>query len=731
MGQDPALLRGAAARLRSQETAARVDERGMDVQRPSRARRLWPPAATLLGALAIACPLAVYAGLLPVALGWNAAWTAGSVSALAGMLVARAAADPPAARALDLVGARGRAVARRPDPVGRLQRLGRPADPEPRRHRLVGLRGPGRRRAAAGPPREPARRVVEVLPLVAAAMAVTFAELWTSAATSPLPASGRARRWSTPSSTSPPRCSRCRRWSAGSLRRRPRAGPAARAARHRRRRPSSFIAVERRAARAATTRSARPLVDPLWVARACSRIAAGGLRRRARRPRAGERRRTSRASAAALLPGAVFVLLVVRARARRVRATLRSASQLVLAAGLLDLRRDADRPQRCCSSAGCASCSSASASARRELAGPRGRARAAQRAARARTSRRDPLTGLRNRRALAEDLPAHRGAGPPRGSVLRRRRCATSTASRPTTTTLGHLAGDQALRALADHGPRRRCAPATRRTATAARSSLLVLRDARDAGEALAAAERVRAAVAERRAAASRRPGGRRDGLRRRRRRPVRRRGAPRARRRGALRRQARRPQPGHGRGRRRDAPAGPPAPRPRSRTRSCASSAACSPSSRAAASGRGALPVLEAVAADHPLRAALPDRRRQPARGRRRRRARACSSLGDEEARAALLDTSTPWADVGAAARRRRTSAAARAGPGRRARLDRRPRRTGRRPVQRAPRSRRLGPRRHAAAAAARLDRRGARHDLGRRAAERPAARATRTSRC
>jgi diguanylate cyclase (GGDEF)-like protein len=107
-------------------------------------------------------------------------------------------------------------------------------------------------------------------------------------------------------------------------------------------------------------------------------------------------------------------------------------------------------------------------------------------------SRRDPLTGLRNRRALSDDLPGL--------AVLRHQEGRSFAVAlcdvdhfKAYNDHLGHLAGDQALRAIA----------ATVRGALRAgdvayrfggEELLLILQDA-DAGEALAAAERVRAAV--------------------------------------------------------------------------------------------------------------------------------------------------------------------------------------------------------------------------------------------
>ena len=107
-------------------------------------------------------------------------------------------------------------------------------------------------------------------------------------------------------------------------------------------------------------------------------------------------------------------------------------------------------------------------------------------------SRRDPLTGLRNRRALSDDLPRLEAARLQRGRSFAMALCDVDH-FKAYNDHLGHLAGDQALRAIA----------ATVRGALRAgdvayrfggEELLLVLQDA-GAGEAMAAAERVRAAV--------------------------------------------------------------------------------------------------------------------------------------------------------------------------------------------------------------------------------------------
>jgi diguanylate cyclase (GGDEF)-like protein len=117
-------------------------------------------------------------------------------------------------------------------------------------------------------------------------------------------------------------------------------------------------------------------------------------------------------------------------------------------------------------------------------------------------SRRDPLTGMRNRRALADELPrieaGHIESGKPLAVAL----CDVDH-FKAYNDELGHLAGDQALRAIANtiRGTLRAEDLAYRFGG----EELLLVLPATDTGEAAAIAERLRAAVE---AAALPHPGG-------------------------------------------------------------------------------------------------------------------------------------------------------------------------------------------------------------------------------
>ena len=107
-------------------------------------------------------------------------------------------------------------------------------------------------------------------------------------------------------------------------------------------------------------------------------------------------------------------------------------------------------------------------------------------------SRRDPLTGMRNRRALADELPGLEAGHQARGESLAIALCDVDR-FKIYNDELGHLAGDQALRAIAAtiRGSLRGKDMAFR---FGGEELLIALPDT-TAEEALAAAERVRAAV--------------------------------------------------------------------------------------------------------------------------------------------------------------------------------------------------------------------------------------------
>ena len=107
-------------------------------------------------------------------------------------------------------------------------------------------------------------------------------------------------------------------------------------------------------------------------------------------------------------------------------------------------------------------------------------------------SRRDPLTGMRNRRALADELPGlearHQERGDPLALAL-----IDVDRFKAYNDELGHLAGDQALRAIA--ATIRGCLRGGDMAYRFGGEELLLVLPGTGAADALAAAERVRAAV--------------------------------------------------------------------------------------------------------------------------------------------------------------------------------------------------------------------------------------------
>ena len=230
----------------------------------------------------------------------------------------------------------------------------------------------------------------------------------------------------------------------------------------------------------------RTLVDPLFTVGLLA-MAAGGVLAGRRPEPAAELDETGRRGG--VLPGVVFFVLtaalihggftrpVLAHQLPLVIGVLLCGATLIARSALLErrLRVLLDRET----------------SAREELAG-REAELARLNARLLEDSRRDPLTGLRNRRALVEELP---------DVELDARRHDQSFAIaicdvdrfKAYNDRLGHIAGDQALRAIAAT-VRMQLRPGDTAYRYGGEELVLVLRDA-DTREALAAAERVRAAV--------------------------------------------------------------------------------------------------------------------------------------------------------------------------------------------------------------------------------------------
>jgi len=444
--------------------------------------------------LIVLAPLAVaLAAMLASRLGggaamsWDVAWTAAGVSALAGTLMARRRALPlnrtrwslwamaagawlAGQLAWDVYGVTG--FPRSPNltdlgwwafAVFAMASVLRMAD-----------RPQGGRLAA----------VVDSAPLIAAAIALTTAELWRTAVASPLALEPKLSALAYPAVYMAATVLTLDAMVGGALRRLNTKGL---------RLVLSGIAAEALAFILWSTQllertyaPGRTLLDPLWVA-GLAAIGVGGLLA-ARDPEeaAIPEEPTYRSG---ILPGAVFLVLLLALLQARLSAAP-PAVKISLEAGLTfcgialvarsvllgrRLRMMLDRERAAL--ARLAERESELARLNQQLVAD---------------SRRDPLTGVNNRRALAEDLPVlealHRERGEPFALAL-----CDADHFKPYNDRLGHLAGDQALRMIA----------ATARGALRAGDAayrfggeelLLVLRNV-TCPEAVAVAERVRAAV--------------------------------------------------------------------------------------------------------------------------------------------------------------------------------------------------------------------------------------------
>ena len=442
------------------------------------------PAALAVAATALAALGGAWAGML-----WGVAWTTAAASALAGMVVARHAAAPRdrgrwtwwTAAAGCWLGGQLAWDAFAELGIGPLANL---ADAAWWAFAALVVGGLLRTRDGSRTVRVVA--LVEVVPLVAAAMALTFAELWDQAAASSLAASGRVSALVYPAVYVSAAVVTLQAMLGGSLRRV--CGPGARlvlvgiVAQ-----AVAFVAWSEELLRGPYVPGASAS-DALFVAGLLA-IAAGGLLA-ARRGEPADSHHDDLGARGGVLPATVFVLLL----AALVRAGFDQpavGARLMLAAGLLicgatllarsillgrRLRVLLNRERL----------------ARRELAGREAELAQLNEGLR-KDVRRDPLTGLRNRRALAEDLPVLEALARGHGESFAVALCDVDR-FKAYNDHLGHLAGDQALRRLAG------TVRAVLRAGDAAyryggEELLLVLRSA-DAEAAEAAAERVRAAVA-------------------------------------------------------------------------------------------------------------------------------------------------------------------------------------------------------------------------------------------
>src|SRR5215217_6489976 len=458
----------------------------MHARTPARSLGPWPVLAALLAVTTVVATLAAAWHSIDSVTGWNVAFTSAAGCALAGMLAARSASAPEhryrwgcwtAAAGCWLAGQVAWDV---------FSSAGFPASPNVADLCWYGfailviaglLRSPenGRARAVA---------VAEALPLVAAATALTFAELWTHVGAAGLTTSTRLSALTYPALYVSAAILTLQVMVGGSLRLIRGPGP----------RLVLFGIVIQAVAFILWSEQllqsdyvmGETVVDPLWVAGLLAIGAGGVLAGRRPEPPVTADEMSRRGG---VLPSITFIGLV----AALVRTGFEDpplGAQLTLAAGALIsggtmIARTRLLERRL------GGLLAFERTAREELAGRE--AELARLNARLREdSLRDPLTGLRNRRALAEDLPDLELDARRRGQSFAIAICDVDH-FKAYNDRLGHIAGDQALRAIAATVRMQlRAGDAAYRYG--GEELVLVLRDA-DTREALAAAEHVRAAV--------------------------------------------------------------------------------------------------------------------------------------------------------------------------------------------------------------------------------------------
>jgi diguanylate cyclase (GGDEF)-like protein len=459
----------------------------MDARTAQKPLGRWPALAAAFAVLTVPAVLAAAWGLVDTVAGWNIAFTASAVCALAGMLAARHASAAEhryrwgcwaAAAALWVAGQLAWDV---------FSVIGFPSSPNIADGCWYGfavLVMAGLLRAPAASWAARAVAVVEALPLVAAAMALTFAELWDHGGAAELTSAVRLSALAYPALYVSAAILTLQVMVGGSLRQVRGPGPrlvllgiVIQAV--------AFILWSEQLLTASYVMG-ETIIDPLWVAGLLA-IGAGGVLAGGRPEPPVDADEMSRRGG--ILPAFTFVALVAAfvhmafgdpplgALLTLAAGVLISGGTMIVRAVLLERRLGAllgfERE------------------AREELAGRE--AELARLNARLREdSRRDPLTGLRNRRALVEDLPDVELDARRRGQSIAIAICDVDR-FKAYNDMLGHIAGDQALRAIAATVRMQlRAGDAAYRYG--GEELVLLLRNA-DERDALAAAERVRAAV--------------------------------------------------------------------------------------------------------------------------------------------------------------------------------------------------------------------------------------------
>src|SRR5215218_387405 len=490
LGAHPALLRSTSAVLTvSVRGAPGRSPLWMDARTHARSLGPWPALAATAAVVAVVAMAAAAWGLVDPGLSWNAAFTAAAACALSGTLAARRGSVPEhryrwgcwaAAAGCWLAGQIAWDV---------FSEIGFPRAPNVADlcwYLFALLVAAGLLRSPAGSRGERAVALVESLPLIAAVSALTFAELWEHGGGAGLSLAERLSALAYPALYVSAAVLTLQVMVGGSLRQVRGPGPrlvllgiVLQAV--------AFIFWSEELLHQSYVMGAT-LIDPLWVAGLLA-IGAGGVLAGGRPEPPVVADEMSRRGG--ILPAATFALLI----AALVHMGFEQESpplgaQLMLAAGALVsggtmIVRTVLLERRL------GGLLAFEREAREELAG-REAELARLNARLLEDSRRDPLTGLRNRRALVEDLPDVELDARRHGQSFALAICDVDR-FKAYNDRLGHIAGDQALRTIAATVRMQlRAGDAAYRYG--GEELVLILRDT-DAREALAAAERVRAAV--------------------------------------------------------------------------------------------------------------------------------------------------------------------------------------------------------------------------------------------
>src|SRR5215210_4370260 len=461
----------------------------MDARAHARSLGPWPALAATAAVAAVVAMAAAAWGLVAPGLSWNAAFTAAAACALSGMLAARRGSVPEhryrwgcwaAAAGCWLAGQLAWDV---------FSEIGFPTSPNVADlgwYLFALLVAAGLLRSPARSRGERAVALVESLPLIAAVSALTFAELWEHGGGDGLSLAERLSALAYPALYVSAAVLTLQVMVGGSLRQVRGPGP---------RlvllgivlQGVAFIFWSEQLLEQSYTMGAT-LIDPLWVAGLLA-IGAGGVLAAGRPEPPVVTDEMSRGGG--ILPAATFALLIAAlVHMGFEQDTPPLGAQLMLAAGALVsggtmIVRTVLLERRL------GGLLAFEREAREELAG-REAELARLNARLLEDSRRDPLTGLRNRRALVEDLPDVELDARRHGQSFAVAICDVDR-FKAYNDRLGHIAGDQALRTIAATVRMQlRAGDAAYRYG--GEELVLILRDA-DAREALAAAERVRAAV--------------------------------------------------------------------------------------------------------------------------------------------------------------------------------------------------------------------------------------------